>query len=262
MVRPTKKRKSKLLFIILGFLVIIIGLISIFLKSGFFNIKYTEILGNNLICADKDQITSSIDVQGQSLLFLDRNKVSNNILKKFICIKSASVLQIFPDKVKVELVGRIPDAMLFTLKNSEATTAGLLEEIATPSAKAGMDAYLMDQEGVVFAKTSERLDIPNVFLDEDIMPGKKLDGNRGEKIFKVLVKIREFGLDNTTSQIYNNFLIVFSLPKIIFNLNEDINAQIASLQLILKIAKIDHINLEFIDLRFDKPIVKFAPQKK
>ena len=62
----------------------------------------------------------------------------------------------------------------------------------------------------------------------------------------------------------DNYLIVFPQvdnPKVFFRLDNEIDLQLASLQLILEKAKIDERILEFIDLRFDKPIVRFAPKK-
>lgn len=159
-----------------------------------------------------------------------------------------------------EIIARKPVAMLIGLQNI-ATTSAFLEEVATPSAQDASNYFLIDHEGVIFSKALEKLDIPNIFFaDKDILVGEKAEGDF-ENALKVLSKVKEFGVDTQTSQILNSFLIIFSLPKIIFRLDADINTQIASLQLILKTAKIDQVKLEFIDLRFDKPIVKFAPQK-
>src|SRR3989338_1095891 len=203
--RPSKKRKNFITFFLFGFLLISLGLIMLIFKLGFFNIKNTEILGD-------------------------------------------------------EIIARKPVAMLIGLQNI-ATTSAFLEEVSTPSAQDASNYFLIDHEGVIFSKALEKLDIPNIFFaDKDILVGEKAEGDF-ENALKVLSKVKEFGVDTQTSQILNSFLIIFSLPKIIFRLDADINTQIASLQLILKTAKIDQVKLEFIDLRFDKPIVKFAPQK-
>ncbi|MBI4038755.1 hypothetical protein HY384_02235 [Candidatus Daviesbacteria bacterium] len=50
-------------------------------------------------------------------------------------------------------------------------------------------------------------------------------------------------------------------PRIIFRLSNSLDVQLASLQLILGKAKIDGSRLEFIDLRFDKPVLKFTPKE-
>lgn len=259
--RRTFKKGTNLVFHIVGFVVILIVLIVLVFKLGFFNIKYLEVFANGLICTDSEQIKKTISIQGNNLFFLNTKKISDNILQNFTCVKSSTISQIFPNKIKVEIIGRTPAAMLLSLKDFHATTSAFVEEIATPGAKVLTDFHLIDQEGIIFAKVSDRLDIPNIFIDGDILSNKKIQGDLARNILKVINKVKEFGGDNQTSQIYNDSLIIFSIPKIIFNLNEDINTQIASLQLILEKAKIDDVKLEFIDLRFDKPIVKFAPKK-
>jgi len=45
--------------------------------------------------------------------------------------------------------------------------------------------------------------------------------------------------------------------KIYFNLEEDMAFQLASLQLILNQDKIEKDKVEYIDLRFDKPVISY-----
>lgn len=256
------KHRSFLKLFILGCLVILVSFILLVLKLGFLNIKYIEILNNNLLCVDYDQLKRSVNVQNKNLLFLDTKKITKEISQKFACIKDVKISKVLPDRIKVEVITGIPAAVLLDLGNVEATGSAGLEDIATPSAQQSANSNLVDQDGVVISKISEKLDLPNIYVDDGSFPqGKEMESKSLENVLKILNKTRGFGIDIKTSEIYGNSLIVFSLPKIIFNLGADINIQIASLQLILEKAKIDRVKLEFIDLRFDKPIVKFAPLK-
>ena len=81
---------------------------------------------------------------------------------------------------------------------------------------------------------------------------------------QILRAVKKLGFDSLTTQILDNFFLIYPTslsPKVIFRLDQRIDVQIASLQLILEKAKMYSESLEFIDLRFDKPIVKFAPKK-
>ena len=77
----------------------------------------------------------------------------------------------------------------------------------------------------------------------------------------ILDKVKIYRLSITEASIFEDVLMNNTAPKIIFKLRNDIDKQIASLQLILEKAKMETSKLEFIDLRFDKPIVRIAPKK-
>ncbi len=233
----------------------------LFFKSGIFNIKVVEVSGKDINCVDRSQIIDSSQIKGKNLYLIDLPNLIKYIKEKFICVKSVSLFKSLPSKVKLEITGRQPSAKLVVLKKEEASTSSFLENIATPSAIGSEGDFLIDSEGVIFSKgTAEN--VPIIFLyDQSLSLGKSLKSGNAPNALKIFDKVKTFGLNINSAIILNESLIVFSSPKIIFRLDGNINTQIASLQLILEKAKIDEGSMEFIDLRFDKPIVRYTPMK-
>ncbi|MBI2196543.1 FtsQ-type POTRA domain-containing protein [Candidatus Daviesbacteria bacterium] len=248
----------------------------LFLKSGIFTIKQVDIQIGKLKCIDEKQIKDSANLLGQNFFLLDPAKVEDDLKKKFFCIKSAPLSKIFPNKVKIQTFDREPAALLISLEEKEASMSSLVADIATPSAQQVRDSYSVDAEGVIFSEDTKDLNVPKIYIyDSGITLGKKLENDLIGNSLKILEKVKTLGIEVKEGWIFDNFFIInseVSNLKIIFRLNEKLDIQLASLQLILDKAKInrrtiptevgrDLKELEFIDLRFDKPVVKFAPKK-
>lgn len=245
--------------------IFIISFIFLIFKSGFFTIRRVEIDNSQIKCAGKDQIRDSVKLLGQNFFLIDSVRVENNLKKKFYCIKSAPISKTFPNKVKLQVLRRQPVAILAALKEKEASMSSLFFNIATPSAIEIQDYYEVDSEGVVFSRGAEGLNIPKIYIhDLDISLGRKLESKLIGDSLRILEKNKTFRIAVSESWIFDKLFIIYSDAsklKIIFRLNDQVDIQLASLQLILDKAKIDLKELEFIDLRFDKPVVRFAPKK-
>lgn len=114
------------------------------------------------------------------------------------------------------------------------------------------EAFLLDEEGAIFSgTTSATLKIYSETKNINF-----------KNILAILNKIKIFGIEVGEAVVTQNSLTINSMPKIVLDLSRETEMQIASLQLILQQAKIDGEAAEFIDLRFDKPVVRFAPKKK
>ena len=238
------------------------SLVFVVFKWGLLNITQVEISNSQLECTDETQIRNSTNIIGHNVFLINFENIKKNLKAKFICIRNVDLSLVFPNKIKIKISGRQPVATLMLLQNKEASSSSILENIATPSAKESQDAYLIDSEGVIFYKSTGRFNIPNIFIkDVNLSLGKEPEGDNTKNSLKILDKVKTFGLDVKTSVVLDNFFIIFSYPRVIFLLDDRVDVQIASLKLILAEAKIDLKELEFIDLRFDKPIVKFAPKK-
>lgn len=259
------RKKFTPTFLLILTCIIFLG-IAIFLmfRSNFFTVKKVDINLDQVPCVDDLTLKNSLDSLGKNLFFMDTEKIASEIKLKYICIKEVKIARLFPDRVNLIVSGRQAVAKLIKLSSREATGSGLLENIATPSSQVSTEGYLIDSSGTIFLKILEQINIPNIFIkDIDIFLGEKLDNSYANSL-KILQRVKIFNLQFKDSQILNNFLVIFpqnSSPRIIFKLDSQIEAQLASLQLILEKAKIDDRILEFIDLRFDKPIVRFAPKK-
>lgn len=245
------RRINKSRLKIIPFVVIPLSLfLIIFLvfKIGLFNIKKVEVESDKLGCADDSQIRDYSKLLGQNFFTTDQNKLTKDLKGKFICIKNMQLSKTFPDKVKIIATARQPVAILATLKEKLASAE------VTPSAQEISDLSLIDDEGIIFSKETANLDIPKVFTFKD--PNRNF--------LQILNKIKNLGINIKDSFIFDSSFIISAddpTQKIIFQLNDQIDIQLASLQLILDKAKIDSNKLEFIDLRFDKPIVRIAPKK-
>lgn len=256
---------SKKLTLILPFVLILLA-IFFSIKVGFFTIKQIEIDTENLNCVNKNQLIEVSGILGQNFFFLDSVKITDNLKRKFLCIKSVNLKKILPNKIKLQLASRQALARLINLKEKEATTSSLIESAATPSAKNIGDSYLVDEENIVFSKDTGETGLPKIYsYTTKFNFGDNLTNNLVGPALKILSKVKVFNINTQQSWIEKGIFIIGQQgtgPTIVFSLDKDINIQLASLQLILTETKINGSKLEFIDLRFDKPIVKIAPNKK
>ncbi len=255
--------RALITFIIVFILLLIIIIFSVF-RSNFFSIKTVDVAVDKLSCADSNQIKNSIQLIGQNFFLFNSVKVRENIRNNFLCVRDVKTSRHFPSHVSIFVSGREPKVLLLVFGNREATQGATFEDIATPSAKAveNADSFFIDREGVIFAKADNTANIPKIYYyGLDISLGKQK--KRLVDLLKILEKVKLYGLDIRQSQLSDEIFIMNPPrgPKIIFNMDQKLDAQLASLQLILNQAKIDENQLEFIDLRFDKPVVKLAPKK-
>lgn len=275
------KRLVKLTFIIL-FLLLLFFWIS---KFNLLSIKKVDLLTKNKIdCTDDTQLIQTAQLFGKEIFF-DLNDSKDSIKKKFFCIKEVIIEKKFPNGIKLIVAGREPFAKLIYLRNKEASISAFLDNIATPSSEASVEAFLMDDEGVIFSKDNNNLDISKIFLIQSeisLFLGEKIDNNIISPVTKILAKVKSFGLNTNSSLLTNSSFIIFSDPKVAFKLDNKVDTQIASLQLILGKAKInrgtisseernrdiiptdvgiDPSKMDFIDLRFDKPVIKNVSKK-
>ncbi|MCL5784010.1 MAG: FtsQ-type POTRA domain-containing protein [Patescibacteria group bacterium] len=260
------KKSSGIFKKILPIILILLVIVSVYflIRSGLFSVKQVNIDVNGLECADANQLKNSAKIVNQNFFLLDSAKIEVSLKNKFFCIKSVMLSKQFPNKVKMQVLGRQPFAVLVDLKDKPASSSSLLENIATPSAGQINNSYIVDNEGVVFDNDKDNLNIPKIYTyDSNMSLGKSLTDDPNINPLKILEKVKSLGIEIQESWLNDDYLQVLGDSKlqIIFALNDKIDIQLASLQLILAEAKINSRDLEFIDLRFDKPIVKFTPKK-
>lgn len=249
----------KLPLILLGILIILMVMI----RSDFLKIKQVDLVSQNLDCVDPNFVEKFL--LNQNILTVNEKALEGKLKEKFFCLKKINLIRTLPNKLTIELNGREAAFILIGIEPLEATASALSSIEATPSANLNLDGrelFSLDNEGIIFSKAKDR-SLPKIFTSEEITLGKHLEN--GEKIVKILGRIKTFGLNNVESKIVSKYLVVTSYDtklKIFFSLEKDIETQLASLQLILNEAKIESKDqLEFIDLRFDKPVLKLAPKE-
>lgn len=239
-------------------LLVTAGVIAL-LRSSIFAVSFVEVQIEKSSCSDPDQIKNSSGLLGQNIFLLNSAKLQNDLKNKFLCIRRVEVKRFFPNKLKLSVSVREPAATLVVLQDEEATESADILSEASPSA----ENFVIDNEGVIYSSNTEQVIAPKVYVSSlNLTLGQKINEDLIGNLLRILERVKSSGVDIKEAKIYSkNVLLVNDTAKIIFRLDDKIDTQIASLQLILQKAKIDEDILEFIDLRFDKPIIRFAPKK-
>ncbi len=259
--RKSRKKNSILKIIFLGFIAVLLVYI-LFFRLHIFDIGKVEIKTQKINCVNEQTLKESLKIEGMNFFTLNTEELTKNIKLKFFCVKDVKFSKVFPNKIKLETIPRQVFGQIVDAKQNIATSSSDLESLATPSAELASEYFLIDTEGVLFEKNPYFLNIPTIYAyDLNLSLGKKLEENKQVSL-KILDKLNLFKVNINSSAIFDNFFVIYSTPKIIFKLDNTADTQLASLQLILEKAKIDSEQLTFVDLRFDKPIVRFAPKKK
>lgn len=219
-------------------------------------------------CGSQEGLKREVNSADKNWILLDSNKIKTQLMSKYPCIKNIRVEYEFPKTLNVTIFGRkflakviqtdfpinFPD-----LESSSSSQTALLDwNFPTESSE---DAFVVDDEGFIFNKVKYDYSIPTIFLDENINFGLTLNSQQfkaTDQIFSNVSKIAPFSYQpNFKAKKYGETLIFNTSPKLAFSLERDVLKQLASLQLILQKAKIDEKVVDFIDLRFDKPVVQF-----
>lgn len=233
-------------------------------------------------CVDYDTLNQRLKNEYKDLL-MDTSGLAEKIKTEFNCVSDVKVRRHFVNKIDVEVLGREPVAWLVGLGSDERQDLSLLEKEATFSSielkeqstsnafssDISSHKFLVDKEGVIFlaepevSEQQKQLDLPLIYFQSaNLEMGKTVDRRLIEGTVKVLEKTKELGLEVKEAKIYPEGVLLINMePRTIFTLRNKIDDQLASLQLILTQAKIDEDKMEFIDLRFDKPVVRYAPKK-
>lgn len=267
-----KKKRSNfkiigipLVFKILA-LVLILGALYYIFSSKILIIKKLDVKLVDVNCTDQEQIKSTSSLLGQNILFITTDQVTQKLTQKFVCIASVNLTKKLPEEVGLEVFGRKP-ALLISTFSSEASLSAVLayrQPISSQSAFIS-ESFLIDDQGVVFSKQIDQTSNFKLFVQSNVSVGQRVDKQVIQKVLKAFDKVRLFGVPAQEGWLYlGRYLLFETEPKIVFSVEEkkDLNLQLASLQLILDKAKIDSVKIDFIDLRFDKSIVKFLPKNK
>ena len=230
-------------------------------KLNLFTVQKVEIKKTLADCASETILREKSALLNKNIFLINEKNVQDNLKENFICIKNINFSKSLPNKIKMHVIGRTAIATAVAIKDWEASASSLIQSTATPSASQIADRYMIDDEGIIFGKNDNYSDLPEVeVIGVELMVAGSLPNDHLKKYLKILEELKSLKIDSKQTFILKDLLITNSLPKIAFNLENNIEIQIASLQLIVQKAKIDESTLVFIDLRFDKPIVKIAPK--
>lgn len=258
-----KKRK----FLVLA--VFVLGILAILGGSGILGVGSIEVERNGTPCLSDDQVRKDSEISGQNILFLSPEKISQKLQNKYPCVKSVRIEKKFPKDVKLFVDGRV--ALVHVTSYKLVSNLDLDNLEATPSSQAALldwslptaesEEFLVDDSGIIIA-TYQNESLPRLFMPEVVLKvGANLGSDLFNKIAKILEGLNKAGMTSTDLTLNGDDLLIHSSPKIAFTLKKDVEREVISLQLILQKAKIDERGIDTLDLRFDKPIVRFLPKK-
>lgn len=255
--RKSANNKKRGLFISTFIILLVLFLFFIY-HFNIFIIKFVEVQIEKINCANVNQIKDFVNLNGQNFLFLSSSKTEDRIKKKFVCIRSVAISKYFPNKVKLVASGREPVAILKSVSSSTLASGSAILDSST-----GSENFVIDNEGVIYSSNIDQIMFPRIYISgSNLTIGNQLKSIFIQNALKILEKAKTFDVEVREVKIDNeNIFFVNGSPRIIFKLSSNVDMQLASLQLILQKAKIDDVKIEFIDLRFDKPVVKIAPKK-
>lgn len=241
-------------------------------RLGVLEIHRVDIETAGVRCVTEDQIRETAGLLGNNILFASEESVNRGLLDKFICVSKVKLQRNFPNAVKLTVEGRVAIAGIATYKGSrQAVPLDLSNLEATSSSQSALldwsvpspssQQFLADDKGVLFAEFQGG-DLPKLFLPEQTVKlGQRLDEGLFKKISTVFAEIKKSDINIAEAVVSDQDFLILNPRKIVFSLKKDISKQLVSLQLILQKAKIDESMIETVDLRFDKPVVKFLPKK-
>jgi hypothetical protein len=260
---------TKILLIIL--VVSILGFIFFTIQIGALRVKKLDITLKNIKCTTAIKIADQIKITNKNILFIQEKLVQENLKNHFICINQVKLTKNIPSRINLEVLGREAVAQILSLPKQDSTSSAILnrflEKEATTSAEEKpteenvLKFFLVDDEGIIFSEEQVN-NKPRLYVWDEIKIGQKIEKNIVSNGLDIIKKVEILNIKIAEAKIYSNrYLLIDSKPKLIFDLSDNTNKQLGSLQLILSRAKIDNEEMEFIDLRFENPVVKYLPKK-
>jgi cell division septal protein FtsQ len=279
--RPEKKRTSRFSRRFFGKLGVFILIVLLFGSGWWFftSVKTDfELKLDEITCADELKVTQSLEKQQIKFYWLQSQEVERKLRQDFACINEAKIERKFPKAVLVELSGRKPVAVFrvtqkltpspLPIEAMEATPS-TIEAKPSPSPSPSPqvivtfgETFLIDNKGVGYSK-GFREDLPLVnYVATRFDIGDSIGAESISRLLQIVDFFQKQGQTPSMIEIDHEKLTVKTTEEIVFSLSDGLERQGASLQLIWKQAKMNSKSVVKIDLRFDKPVVTYVPEKK
>ena len=270
--------------------IIILGAVGFFGYKIFTENKLTkfDITHQNLNCTAPPEISQFLNSLNMNYFYYKSTDVEYELRRKFFCIGQIEQEISYPDRLKLNIIGRegkyiiktinadiqANPQIILTLEQMNATQSTtqafppkILSQILDTYQNASESAmFLVDEEGVVFENAFSDTTHPKISLfGRELRVGQKIPDDLIKKVTEVKEKLEHMDIMTDNLIVVGNRLIVDSEPRVTFALNKEISRQSASLQLILRQAKMnldpdkpDSRSVESVDLRFDRPVVVYS----
>lgn len=217
----------------------LVGFLALRYVNTYFQIKAILVEGE----IPGNQIRGLENLKGKSLYFLTDSYITDTLVKNNPNIRLDEIIKDFPNRLVLKLEYVDPIAQL-------KLNGGFAE---------------LSDEGKILKKVKQvniHLPIINFYQQFDyyqITTGNNLDYEEIVTTLFLLEKCRELDLKIESIDISGLTMIVFNLKdkKIIFTSEKTNEKQAFELEAIIKQFKIEAKDFKILDLRFDKPLVKF-----
>lgn len=285
--RDPKKRR---LFLIIPAAILILLALIFFAYKTYTENKLTrfDIDAQNLNCTTSSEIIDALKKMNLNYFYFKSSDVEYELRKKFFCIGKIESEVTYPDHLKLKISGREGkfvvntinsgintnpviqlslDQLNATQSTTEAFPPKVLNQILDNYKDSSESAmFLVDQEGAIFEEVSSNTAYPRLSIfEENLKIGQKIPDGLIPKALEILEALKKTDTPSDNLLVVGDKLIVDTKPRITFALNRPLDRQSASLQLILRQAKMnldpdskDSKSVDSIDLRFDRPVVVYG----
>lgn len=254
-------------------LLMVAGLVRALISSNFINVTI-----DNIHCVSSSELEILVNSEKINLA-LQEDALKNKLKKKYSCIESINK-KWRPMSLELYVSGRKAVLSIREVKKTIIEPEMLSPE-ATASSQAAIpkpsplleygETFLTDDTGLIFAKKDFQTSIPQIdWIGRELAVGQTFE----PEDIKLITGITEFlkmqGYPYDSLTVEDGSLTVTGKGEtdtggknlFIFSLSGDYTTQVTSLQLILQKAKMNSKSIQKVDLRFNKPVVVYTPDKK
>jgi len=228
--------KLKKLILFLIFLILFLSLL--FFLNYFFSIKTI-----NIISSERIKLTGLNNLKNKNILLFDEKKVIDNLIQLNPLIKSLAIEKQYPDTININYHLYSP---LISFKASNGYF------------------YLSEDGRILTKKTEDNSLLPTInyyqLLDyQSYHIGDRIDYIDIKNSLYFLKVLNNLSLTIDSLDIKDRDMLVFKVgtKEILFSCDKDIEKQEYEVSEIIRTFKIEGRSFSVIDLRFDKPVVKF-----
>ena len=239
--RQLQKKYLKLKLFFLFFFSILIFFVLLVIISTLFVVEKIEIISEKKV---KSFLGSEL-IKGKNILVLNKRDLQQNLQDLNPSINNLNIKKIYPNKIQIYYK--------------------LIEPLAFIKANEGF-LYISDSSKILrkSKKLENATDVTEIFYYQKFdfitnSVGSYIDYVDIRYSLDILKKVKEYGYEVVSIDISRPNMIRLNLGDsvVIFTAEKDIDGQIDKLEKIIKQFKVEGNSFSLLDLRFDKPILRF-----
>lgn len=208
----------------------------LFASDYFFSIKRVEVISS------EKKIKGIDKFQNKNLIFLNDRQVAN-----YLSIANPNIRAVNIEK-------RYPNTLRMTISHHKSLAAISVDQ----------GYFVLSEDGTIIKKSKEKPPLPIINYYQKLnylffKTGDKVDYKDILATLHFLKRTRDLGLKVITIDINGFNMIALNLNKkqIVFTTEKSIEEQTYKLETIVRQFKIGGRDFKFLDLRFDRPVLKY-----